>query len=86
MIKWLIEEKGCTWEKVCAGEGDLILWDSRTVHYGAVPLESTARMATCKFTLSLHVVVRGLGLTIYLCWVPFMPYRCLLQACIPHDS
>lgn len=49
MIEWLINEKGCKWHKVCAPEGSLILWDSRTVHYGAPPLKKNARIATCEF-------------------------------------
>ncbi|KUJ23197.1 uncharacterized protein LY89DRAFT_754934 [Mollisia scopiformis] len=31
------EEKGCKVMKVCAEPGDLILWDSRTVHYNVRP-------------------------------------------------
>jgi hypothetical protein len=46
MLDWLINEKGCKWHKVCAPEGSLILWDSRTVHYGAPPLARNARIAT----------------------------------------
>lgn len=46
MLEWMINEKGCYWEKVCADPGDLILWDSRTVHYGSVPLSKNARVAT----------------------------------------
>ncbi|KAG4421167.1 hypothetical protein IFR04_005687 [Cadophora malorum] len=30
-------EKGCETVKVCVGPGDLILWDSRTVHYNVPP-------------------------------------------------
>lgn len=45
MLDWLVNEKGCTWHKVCAGPGDLILWDSRTVHYGAPPKGPKARTA-----------------------------------------
>lgn len=36
ICKW-IESKGCKWIKVCCEPGDLILWDSQTVHYGAMP-------------------------------------------------
>ncbi|KAI9661855.1 MAG: hypothetical protein M1821_009094 [Bathelium mastoideum] len=31
-MKWLADH-GCEWVKVCAGPGDLLLWDSRTPHY-----------------------------------------------------
>ena len=27
--------------------GDFVLWDSRTVHYGATPLEQKKRFAIC---------------------------------------
>jgi ectoine hydroxylase-related dioxygenase (phytanoyl-CoA dioxygenase family) len=36
-VKWF-EKKGCTWKKVCADAGDLILWDSRTIHYNVLPM------------------------------------------------
>ncbi|KAL7409791.1 hypothetical protein BDY24DRAFT_195714 [Mrakia frigida] len=45
MLDWLVNEKGCVWHKVCADAGDLILWDSRTVHYGAPPVGQKARTA-----------------------------------------
>ncbi|KAE9989013.1 hypothetical protein EG328_003330 [Venturia inaequalis] len=35
-VKWF-EDKGCKLTKVCAQPGDLILWDSRTVHYNVLP-------------------------------------------------
>ncbi|KAJ5621819.1 hypothetical protein N7528_005051 [Penicillium herquei] len=44
MCSWL-ESKGCKWVKVCAGPGDLLLWDSRTVHYGAAPSSTNDRFA-----------------------------------------
>lgn len=37
---------GCEETKVCAGEGDLILWDSRTVHWNASPVGGQVRFAT----------------------------------------
>jgi len=33
--------RGCKPTKVCAEPGDLILWDSRTIHYGAEPSEKS---------------------------------------------
>ncbi|WWD16297.1 hypothetical protein CI109_100723 [Kwoniella shandongensis] len=30
-------DRGCKWVKVCAGPGDLILWDSRAMHYNVMP-------------------------------------------------
>ncbi|GAD97196.1 hypothetical protein ANI_1_2256104 [Paecilomyces variotii No. 5] len=44
MCEWL-ESKGCKWVKVCAQPGDLLLWDSRTVHYGAAPSSTNDRFA-----------------------------------------
>ncbi|WVQ84410.1 hypothetical protein IAT38_006562 [Cryptococcus sp. DSM 104549] len=40
------EKKGCKWKKVEAGPGDLILWDSRCVHYGAAARGNRPRVAT----------------------------------------
>lgn len=37
--------RGCEEAKVCAGEGDLILWDSRTVHWNASPVAEQVRFA-----------------------------------------
>ncbi|EPE02151.1 phytanoyl- dioxygenase [Ophiostoma piceae UAMH 11346] len=44
MSKWL-EGKGCKWVKICAKPGDLLLWESRTVHYGSVPAGTSDRFA-----------------------------------------
>ncbi|PYI21809.1 hypothetical protein BO99DRAFT_400481 [Aspergillus violaceofuscus CBS 115571] len=44
MCSWL-ESKGCKWVKVCAQPGDLLLWDSRTIHYGAPPSSTNDRFA-----------------------------------------
>ncbi|KAI8169755.1 hypothetical protein K4K49_010908 [Colletotrichum sp. SAR 10_70] len=44
MCSWL-ESKGCKWVKVCCEPGDLLLWDSRTVHYGAAPSSTNGRFA-----------------------------------------
>ncbi|KAH8897559.1 hypothetical protein GQ53DRAFT_802870 [Thozetella sp. PMI_491] len=41
-VKWFTA-KGCEVVKVCADPGDLILWDSRTVHYNALPQSDTVR-------------------------------------------
>lgn len=42
----MINEKGCEWHKVEAPAGALIVWDSRTVHYGSVPKSNNPRVAT----------------------------------------
>lgn len=44
-LAWL-ESKGCSPKKVCAEVGDLILWDSRTVHYGAEPSPASKTIRT----------------------------------------
>ncbi|OAA65645.1 Phytanoyl-CoA dioxygenase [Niveomyces insectorum RCEF 264] len=44
MCQWL-ESKGCKWVKVCAEPGDLLLWDSRCIHYGAAPSSTNSRFA-----------------------------------------
>jgi hypothetical protein len=46
-MKWL-EERGCYVEKPCLEPGDFIVWDSRTVHWGAAPEEQNHRMAVCE--------------------------------------
>lgn len=38
--------RGITPHKVCAEVGDLILWDSRTVHYGSEPTELSNQIRT----------------------------------------
>lgn len=46
-MKWLADQ-GCTWEKVCAEPGDLLLWDSRTPHYNLSSKTSQPRF--CLYT------------------------------------
>ncbi|OJJ65149.1 hypothetical protein ASPSYDRAFT_75559 [Aspergillus sydowii CBS 593.65] len=41
-VKWY-EEQGCKLIKVCAEPGDLILWDSRSMHYAEFPKSDTIR-------------------------------------------
>ncbi|GFZ49267.1 hypothetical protein JCM24511_07386 [Saitozyma sp. JCM 24511] len=43
-LQWFYDN-GCEWHKVCAQPGDLLLWDSRTVHYGATPSAQSDRVA-----------------------------------------
>lgn len=42
--------KGCTAHKVCSEPGDLLLWDSRLVHYGAEPTEKSNQIRTVIYT------------------------------------
>ncbi|ENI01687.1 hypothetical protein COCC4DRAFT_74701 [Bipolaris maydis ATCC 48331] len=41
-VKWY-EDRGCKSVKVCAEPGDLILWDSRQMHYAVYPETDTIR-------------------------------------------
>jgi len=43
-VQWL-EDHGCKFEKPNLDPGDFIIWDSRTVHYGAAPTGRNHRMA-----------------------------------------
>ncbi|CAD6569285.1 MAG: hypothetical protein TREMPRED_005173 [Tremellales sp. Tagirdzhanova-0007] len=43
-LRWF-QAKGCEWVKPEMGPGDFVLWDSRTVHYGAAPTEQKKRFA-----------------------------------------
>lgn len=47
-MQWLADH-GCEWHKVCAGAGDLIVWDSRTPHYNVPTKSAIDRLAvyTC---------------------------------------
>ncbi|WVQ77253.1 hypothetical protein IAR50_006936 [Cryptococcus sp. DSM 104548] len=44
-LEWY-KARGCEEVKICAGEGDLILWDSRTIHWNASPTGTQTRFAT----------------------------------------
>lgn len=41
-VEWY-KEQGCKLVKVCAEPGDLILWDSRSMHYAAFPTSDEIR-------------------------------------------
>ncbi|ORY25045.1 hypothetical protein BCR39DRAFT_590309 [Naematelia encephala] len=43
--QWFFDQ-GCEWVKVCADPGDLILWDSRTMHYNVRPTGERDRVCT----------------------------------------
>ncbi|KAK3315854.1 hypothetical protein B0H66DRAFT_559888 [Apodospora peruviana] len=36
-VEWFKQRGGCKLVKICAEPGDVIIWDSRTVHYAALP-------------------------------------------------
>jgi hypothetical protein len=44
-LEWF-KSKGSVPHKVCADVGDLIVWDSRTIHYGAEPTEKSNQIRT----------------------------------------
>jgi len=48
-LQWFWE-RGVVPEKVCAEVGDLILWDSRTIHYGSVPTEKSDQIRTAIYS------------------------------------
>jgi len=48
-LEWFTA-KGLKPHKVCADVGDLILWDSRTIHYGAEPTERSTQIRTVIYT------------------------------------
>ena len=50
-VGWF-KAKGCEPVKVCADPGDLILWDSRTVHYNCLPQSNAIRSVLCMSTPS----------------------------------
>jgi hypothetical protein len=51
-MKWL-ENRGFKWEKICAGPGDLLIWDSRLPHYNLSPTKETPRF--CLYTCYMPV-------------------------------
>lgn len=44
----LFQAKGCEMVKVCADPGDLVLWESRTVHYNVLRETDDTRAVMCK--------------------------------------
>jgi ectoine hydroxylase-related dioxygenase (phytanoyl-CoA dioxygenase family) len=52
-------DRGSEWVKPNMDPGDFILWDSRTVHYGAAPLGNNKRMAICKYFHIYYVVSKA---------------------------
>jgi ectoine hydroxylase-related dioxygenase (phytanoyl-CoA dioxygenase family) len=69
-LQWFYD-RGCSWKKVEAGPGDVILWDSRCIHYGAAARGDRPRVATCEFLV--HIPTAST-----------YAYRRLLQACRRH--
>ncbi|GAA6038561.1 hypothetical protein JCM8097_004631 [Rhodosporidiobolus ruineniae] len=44
-MKWFFD-RGCEWIKVCADPGDLIVWDSATIHQNCMPTGDRDRVVT----------------------------------------
>lgn len=47
-VEWF-EKRGCELMKVDCKAGDLVVWDSRTVHYNVLPTGKQTRAVICKF-------------------------------------
>jgi len=54
-LQWFID-RGCEWVKPEMEPGDFVLWDSRTVHYGAAPLDQKKRFAICTLFSHCHII------------------------------
>ena len=54
-LQWFYNQ-GCRWKKVEAGPGDVILWDSRCIHYGAAAEGDRPRVATCELSLLPYTI------------------------------
>lgn len=69
------KDRGGEVVKVCAGPGDLIIWDSRTVHWNTLPETEQVRSIICKDICSQHMYSIDVtaSLTCYL------QSRCLLR-------
>jgi hypothetical protein len=52
-LQWFYD-RGCTWKKIEAHAGDVILWDSRCIHYGAAAEGDVPRVATCESSCAIH--------------------------------
>lgn len=51
-VEWF-EERGCEMMKVNCEAGDLIVWDSRTVHYNVLPQGKQTRAVICMYGSAL---------------------------------
>lgn len=51
-VEWF-KERGCEEIKVCADPGDLIVWDSRTMHHNVVPEGDQTRALVCEYLASV---------------------------------
>jgi len=45
-MQWFYD-RGCRWVKPSTDPGDVVLWDSRCVHYGESPSSDSPRLAMC---------------------------------------
>jgi hypothetical protein len=59
-MQWFYD-RGCKWKKVNAEPGDVVLWDSRCIHYGASPEGDKPRVAICESFLLLPFLILSLA-------------------------
>lgn len=55
-VGWF-EERGCEVVKVCCEPGDLVVWDSRTVHYNVLPTGEQKRAVICESDGTVTLIV-----------------------------
>lgn len=56
-VEWF-KERGAEQVKVCADAGDLIVWDSRTVHWNTLPQSDQKRSIVCELDRQpAHLVI-----------------------------
>lgn len=72
-VEWF-KSKGCEAIKVCADPGDLILWDSRQVHYNELPKSDAVRSVLCmtsspisRYRVPMLTLGRSMLLSGFLC-------------------
>lgn len=51
-VQWF-KDRGCEIVKVCVDPGDLILWDSRTMHWNCLPESEAVRSVLCELLIPL---------------------------------
>lgn len=68
-VAWF-ERQGCHVQKVCAEPGDLIIWDSRTVHYNTLPESEQVRSIICKPGRTFFSIKRALTCIPDACYGP----------------
>lgn len=57
-VDWF-RERGCEPKKVCADPGDLVMWDSRTIHYSVPPQSEQTRALICTSSFQQRIKSDG---------------------------